>query len=359
MRFVVAKPQTGMSFGDLFYSIPDDLSINDEFNRIIEDCISKTNLEFNRQIREQFKKEVEAIKETDNQITICIIKEITDYSHELGYPVTLFGEESGTVIMYLIGASNVHPNQIEYSDFSSDFFISDLYKKEDFLTLAIAEPVRTKLQSILNDKFAHIKSNNEIYKRIYLPNYDPLEQVKKLSDLTGVNWFEQQYFDVINSLYIDIYKDMFGEKPNLEKAVSVNELNKLYAYNMCSHNHEKCILYFNELSSYLFRDDFYKVFMDSGIHSENALFLSYRGIWKSDKTGYIKYLEEKNVLPNCLSCFKEFTNIWSKATCMSRINVMLALKWYEIHFPKEYEKVVKQQKPMSKQLLIESFSNIE
>lgn len=341
MRFVVVKPQSRISFGDLFYSLPDDLAMNNEFDRIIEGCNSKANSELNHQIRERLKKEVEVIKETDNQITICIIKAITDYSHELGYPVTLFGEEAGTVIMYLIGASNVHPNQIEYSDFSSEFFISKLYKKEEFFTLAIAEPVRTKLQSILNDKFAHIKSSNEIYKRINLPNYDSLEQVKKLSDLTGVDCFEQQYFDVINSLYIDIYKDMFGEEPNLEGAVSVNELNKLYAYNKCSHNHEKSIRYFNELSSYLFRDDFYKAFMDADIHSENAIFLSYRGIWKSDKAGYIKYLEENNVSPNCLSCFKEFTNIWSKATCMSRINVMLALKWYEIHFPEEYEKIVK------------------
>lgn len=249
MRFVVAKPQSRMSFGDLFYSLPDDLAMNNEFDRIIEGCNSKANSELNHHIREQFKKEVDAIKETDNQITICIIKAITDYSHELGYPVTLFGEEAGTVIMYLIGASNVHPNQIEYSDFSSEFFISNLYKKEGFFTLAITEPVRTKLQSILNDKFAHIKSSNEIYKRINLPNYDSLEQVKKLSDLTGVNCFEQQYFDAINSLYIDIYKYMFGEEPNLEGAVSVNELNKLYAYNKCSHNHEKSIRYFNELSS--------------------------------------------------------------------------------------------------------------
>lgn len=341
MRFVVAKPQTRMSFGDLFYSLPDDLAINDEFDKIIEECNSKANSELNHQIRERLKKEVEVIKETDNQSAICIIKAITDYSHELGYPVTLFGAEAGTVIMYLIGASNVHPNQIEYSDFSSEFFISNLYKKEGSFTLAITEPVRTKLQSILNDKFGHIKSSNEIYKRIYLPNYNSLEQVKKLSDLTGVNCFEQQYFDAINSLYIDIYKDMFGEEPNLEKAVSVNELNKLYAYNMCSHNHEKSIRYFNELSSYLFSDDFYKAFMDSDIYSENAIFLSYRGIWESDKAGYIKYLEKNNVSPNCLFCFKELTNIWSKATCMSRINVMLALKWYEINFPEEYEKIVK------------------
>ena len=174
-----------------------------------------------------------------------------------------------------------------------------------------------------------------------MPNYDSLEQVKKLSDLTGVNCFEQQYFDVINSLYIDIYKDMFGEEPNLEEAVCVNELNKLYAYNKCSHNHEKSIRYFYELSSYLFRDDFYKASMDSDIYSENAIFLSYMGIWKSDKAGYIKCLEKNNVSPNCLSCFKEFTNIWSKATCMSRINIMLALKWYEIHYPDEYVKIVK------------------
>lgn len=341
MRFVIAKPQNKMSNGDLFYTVPKDLVNCKEFEQIIDLCRNRAKIELNNQIRKQLENEIKAIINTHNESAICIIKAITDYSRELGYPVTLFGEEAGTVIMYLIGASNVHPKQINYSSFSSEYFINKLNNNEASYTLAIAKPIRAKLQSMLNNKFAHIESNNEIYKRINLPNYDSLEQVKKLSDLTGVNCFEQQYFDAINSLYIDIYKDMFGEEPNLEGTVSVNELNKLYAYNKCSHNHEKSIRYFYELSSYLFRDDFYKAFMDSDIYSENAIFLSYRGIWKSDKTGYIKYLEGNNVSPNCLSCFKEFTNIWSKATCMSRINIMLALKWYEIHYPDEYVKIVK------------------
>lgn len=137
MRFVVAKPQTRMSFGDLFYSLPDDLAMNNEFDRIIKDCNSKANSELNHQIRERLKKEVDVIKETDNQSAICIIKAITDYSHELGYPVTLFGQEAGTVIMYLIGASNVHPNQIDTVIFLPNSLSVIFTKKKNFSPLLL------------------------------------------------------------------------------------------------------------------------------------------------------------------------------------------------------------------------------
>lgn len=342
MRFVVTKPQNKMSNGDLFYTVPKGLVSCKEFEQIIDSCRSKAKVEFNNQIRKQLENEIKAIINTRNESAICIIKAITDYSHELGYPVTLFGEEAGTAIMHLIGASNVNPKQINYSNFSSKYFINKLNNNEASYTLAIANPIRAKLQSMLNNKFAHIESYHEIYRRIDLLDFDSLEYIKKLSYLTGVNPFEQQYIEIINFLYIDIYKDMFGIKPKLEKEVSVNELNKLYAYSMCSHNHDKSIHYFNKLNRYLFRDAFYKAFTELGIKNEKAIFLSYRGIWKSDKCEGIEFIEKQGVSENLLFCFKELINIWSKATCMSRINIMLALKWYEIHYPEEYGKVIKE-----------------
>ena len=342
MRFVIAKPQNKMSNGDLFYTVPKDLVNCKEFEQIIASCRNRAKFELNNQIRKKLENEIKAIINTHNESAICIIKAITDYSHKLGYPVTLFGEEAGTAIMYLIGASNVHPKQINYSSFSSEYFINKLNNNEASYTLAIAKPIRAKLQSMLNNKFAHIESYNEIYKRIDLPDFDSLEHIKKLFDLTKVNCFEQKHYNnAISTLYIDIFKDMFGKDYIPNSKITLDDLSKLYAYSMCCHNHDKCISYFSDLSKYLFRDNFYDTFTELGIDNEKAILLSYRGIWKRDKTGNIKYLEKRNASPNCLSCFKEFTNIWSKATCMSRINIMLALKWYEINYPDEYVKIVK------------------
>ena len=177
MRFVIAKPQNKMSNGDLFYTVPKDLVNCKEFEQIIVSCRNRAKFELNNQIRKKLENEIKAIINTHNESAICIIKAITDYSHELGYPVTLFGEEAGTAIMYLIGASNVHPKQINYSSFSSEYFINKLNNNEASYTLAIAKPIRAKLQSMLNNKFAHIESNNEIYKRIDLPDFDSLEPV--------------------------------------------------------------------------------------------------------------------------------------------------------------------------------------
>ena len=163
MRFVIAKPQNKMSNGDLFYTVPKDLVNCKEFEQIIALCRNRAKLELNNQIKKKLENEIKAIINTHNESAICIIKAITDYSRELGYPVTLFGEEAGTAIMYLIGASNVYPKQINYSSFSSEYFINKLNNNEASYTLAIAKPIRAKLQSMLNNKFAHIESNNEIY----------------------------------------------------------------------------------------------------------------------------------------------------------------------------------------------------
>ena len=105
MRFVIAKPQNKMSNGDLFYTVPKDLVNCKEFEQIIASCRNRAKLELNNQIRKKLENEIKSIINTHNESEICIIKAITDYSRELGYPVTLFGEEAGTVIMYLIGAS--------------------------------------------------------------------------------------------------------------------------------------------------------------------------------------------------------------------------------------------------------------
>lgn len=90
MRFVVTKPQNKMSNGDLFYTVPKGLVSCKEFEQFIDSCRSKSKIEFNNQIRKQLENEIKAIINTRHESAICIIKAITDYSHELGYPVTLF-----------------------------------------------------------------------------------------------------------------------------------------------------------------------------------------------------------------------------------------------------------------------------
>ncbi|MCI6771777.1 MAG: hypothetical protein MR567_07415 [Oscillospiraceae bacterium] len=344
MRFDITKPQRSICFDDLFYTVPKVSYQSDYFSEIVESCIKKAESTLERRVSEQLEREIRAIKDTGNEYYICVIKAITDFSNEAGYPVSLLGEEAGMLIMYLIGTSNVHPEQIDYSVFSSEYSIDRLYKNNISFTLAIAEPIRVQLCSYLNERYGHINTSDEQCNQICLTESYSLELLKCLADLTvreNTNSSTGVNADVVASLYDKIYVELFDEKPFITANHTLKELRKLFAYSRCSHKHDKCITWFCDLDNYLFRDDFYDSFIKSGLRNDESVLLSSRGVWSQDKSRLVGYLEKKKVASDCVQCFDELTNLWSKATCMSRINILLTLEWYKINFPDEYEKVVR------------------
>lgn len=337
MRFEIAKPENNMSLGSLFYTLamnPDGIT---EFNDIVAQCIDIANNELDSFAKELLLKEIEEIEDNGYQMLICIAKTIIDISHRMGYPCMFYGTEAGTIIMQiLLGKKNIQAYQ-----YSTDWFIDKMTKFDFCITLAIAEPVRVYIQRELNEKYSNIKSDDENYHRMSLPQNTNLKLIKELADKTGVSYTEIDPFKekIIKALYEERHTILFGTNQELPKEINLEELYRLFGFNVCHTDNNKSFAFFNEVKDYIFRDDFYDVFMYSKMRARDALYYSYMGMWDKDKS--ISDLEKYNIISEYKRPYYELENVWSKASCASRIDIELILMWYKIHFPNEYNEIVK------------------
>ena len=190
MRFTIAKPADYMSFGDLFYTRPFYKENREPFRCLAELCRKRADEEFpldadhpeNRSIIRQIERELNMIEKTGNAVTILILKEIADLSREMGYPTTVFSAESGLIILYLLGISGIHPRQYHYSTIPSEMIckrtLDTSFRESQSLSfiLAIAEPVRGKIQRRLDQRFCKERSLDDVYHKIELPDCEWLKR---------------------------------------------------------------------------------------------------------------------------------------------------------------------------------------
>lgn len=116
MRFIIAKQESYMSFGDLFYSKPRLGENEGLFEQLYQMCREKADEAFPNYRNDPMQKklmhiaanELEMIEATDSAIAVLIMKEIADLSHEMGYPAEPLGSESGLVIFWLLGITSIN-----------------------------------------------------------------------------------------------------------------------------------------------------------------------------------------------------------------------------------------------------------
>lgn len=343
MEFVIAKPSDKMSCGDLFYSVPFDHNLYD-YKALYEDlkdfCLQKVKEKFpdNPKMLERLNDELDLVKFDNLSLPLQIIREIAALSYENGYPVATLGAESGSLIMYLIGASSVSP--LQYDETTEFYVVQSVMQNIGRFVIAIAEPIRKMLQSRLDKKFGYIDTCNN-YKRVGLSSYSLLDYIKELSEKTGYDYNDILLDDseLIKGVYADIYKDLFAEDYNYENELSLDDLVRIFGYARCSHNHKKSKEWFEKLKNTIFCEDLYQAAYDAGFGFEGATYFSKQAIWARDKTEQIERFCKANVSEELISTYAELQNVWPKTCCLSRINPMLIMKFYELNFQKDYKKI--------------------
>ena len=326
MRFIIAKPENKMSLGDLFYSVPNPYAMKEfkEYDDIINECREKAERELSGSGIEQLEKEITAVENTSNKMAVCIIKAIAELSAGMGYPVSISGDESGMVLMYLLGASSVHPRQIGQFRYPSEKVINDMYSSEKRFTLAIAEPVRVHIQKELDRRFSVYDANYGVYKTISLPGWEVLEDVKGNTFNSDYSiCCSAEYNNAIQNLYRELYEDLFSESVDNNKNFSFEDLCRLYSYSKCSRSCTKDIHQFNALKELLFKDDIYELLVKEGIPNIVALDIANKGFWHFRKQTTINYLLQFENLRKYESLFNELPQVWSKSTCAERLNICL------------------------------------
>lgn len=347
MKFKMEMSGNNKGYGRLCCTVPDEMESAILFKDFEAFCRKKAKEKFGnyRAITERLDKELNFIKETDSVIFFEILREIAKLSAGEGYPVSLEGEESGSLILYLFGVSGIHPGEYEFRQTPTDLFIETARKRGELsLSLGIAESIRNLIVPRLTKEFGYIKSGENDWFKIDISSWEMLDEIGKLSKLTGVHYSKVPVDDYLLTAVQswDICEpDLEWENTSEDYCESITPLSvaKHYAFARCNCNTDKTPAAFSDMQKYIFRDDLYEAFTQAGLPSQKAYLLSRNWLNGEDKEKETEMLKEYNLPLNAVYVFKELYNQWSIATCLSRVNAMVLLRYYEFNYPKEFEEL--------------------
>lgn len=344
MRFTIAKPESYMSFGNLFYSKPRIGENEGLFEQLYQMCREKANEAFPNYRNDPKQKklmhiaanELEMIEATDSAIAFLIMKEITDLSHEMGYPTEILGSESGLVISWLLGITSINPCQ--FSDFAipSEMFCEEAFDRFSkgtqrdgvTFTLAIAEPVREKIEQRLDQRFCHIATLNHTYASISMPDYELLEKIGNYAKETDIDYHEINLEDpdLLKAVCEEICQGEPKVTQNFDDPKSSLELARVCAYALCDSETKDR---FDVVKDFVFRDDLYAALRKTSIYPRDAIRLARNLPPGKKKAEDIETLRRYKLSPKLIEAYRELGNQWCAASCLARVNGMLMIKYYE------------------------------
>ncbi len=318
-------------------------------SKMRERCFERAGREFgvSEELSGRIDTELTLMAGTISETTLAVACEIAATSAKMGYPVNLNGDESGFLTAYLLGISNVHPKQYDFSTLPLDLYAGQKTNTAFLKTLelAVAEPVRKKLIPALQKKFGRTEGDHNCNCKIRLPYYTALDEIGKLASLTGIG-FEEIALDtpaVLSAVCEDIIKEEIGSDDLLQMPCKCAP--KFYAFAVCTSRAVKDRALFEAVSDYLFREDVYDELVGLGFEKGDALRMSRLWSRGEKRAAEINVLRARNAPKALIDSFDYMSNLWEISGCISRTNIKQMLKYYEINYPKEYKKVTRDRSP--------------
>ena len=342
MKIIIAKPSNGMSLGDLLFSIPTKEAEEAAFQTLRAECMDRAKTEFSRRedLIRQVEKELALIRQTHNAAKLLLVREIARLSEELGYPAATLGHESGLLTMYLLGISGLHPSLYQFSHVPSELGLTDIQLHEDLITsLAIAAPVRRKLQRRLDQIFGAATCSDRYFEQIFLPSLDLLEQIGRLARRTGVTYRNISLTDtdllqaVGNDLCESARMQPIPIRTCMDAAV-------LFNYTICMNDEDSPRPDFVNARKYLLQDNGAALLQQYGFSAAEAFQISRNWSRGEKKESEIKRLVEHVVPHEYIKLYGTVENVWNTASCLSRVRWRIMLKYYELNYPRAYQEVM-------------------
>ena len=117
----------------------------------------------------------------------------------------------------------------------------------------------------------------------------------------------------------------------------------LYNYTICVNDEDSSRPDFTDARKYLLQDNGSELLQDYGFSAIEAFQISQNWSRGEKKESEIKRLEKHGVPHEYIKLFGTVENVWSMASCLSRIRWLIMLKYYEINYPREYQEIVPKQ----------------
>ncbi len=342
MKIIIAKPSNGMSLGDLLFSVPTKEAEEAAFHKLHTECMGRAKTEFSQRedLIQQVEKELVLIRQTHNVHKLLLLREIARLSEGLGYPAATLGHESGLLMMYLLGITGLHPSLYRFSHVPSELGLTDIQLHEDLsASLAIAAPVRRKLQRRLDQVFSFTKCSHRFFEEIFLPTLDLLEQIGRLAGRTGVTYRNISLTDIDllqavgNDLCESARMQLIPIRTCMDAAV-------LFNYTICMNDEDSPRPDFTDAGKYLLQDNGAALLQQYGFSAAEAFQISRNWSRGEKKESEIKRLEKQGVPREYIKLFGTVENVWNTASCLSRVRWRIMLKYYELNYPRAYQEVM-------------------
>ena len=272
-----------------------------------------------RSVADRLEVELAMMRHTECGFLFMLLREIVRFSENLGYPIMATGNFSSSLISFLLGITNINPLPAHYRcdsdcyrclqkgegcrfglDMSDNycstcgklmlkdgFDISAITVWDSFVdpvtpefSIKLAPSVLELLQKHLNDKLGYVDSDRSVYKRIEIGESAVCEDIGKLAKITGKSPVNKQYS---NEIYLSILKMLAKEISEESIYEDVEEVcEKINGMNECD--------FLTLVQTYCYK-----------VNGEFAV--------------------REDILSDCIS----------------RLQLMCTLAWYEKRFPTEFD----------------------
>ena len=373
MRFIITSAGNNSTFGDVFFRVPTKEEMEMAETTVSDICYKKAMKlyksnpnDFENSAFSRFEKELQKMCETETAYHFLILKEIAELSRKEGYPIMTEGNLSGSVISYLLGITEYDPFGFNIDNNAIELLwgTAEAVRMPDFST-GIAPQIRPLINRQLNSKYGYADCDKYTYRQISLTDVDICETLGRLFRATGR---KPSFNDFNEKIYIKVVRNIadeyIAEFLNLEKAGCVLEeklpgvlafaeelkqvtpcdfkqLLRLYAYQHGSFQQAKSVKKLSDPCFFVTRNEFFHTLTYYNIPATVALNVVKKGVWSqgNKRKNYIKILKSYNVPARICEYFSDVTNLWRSDACISRLILKCADAWYQIYFPKEYEKI--------------------
>ena len=227
--------------------------------------------------------ELYMLEKTETAFHFLILKEIADLSQEKGYPILIEGNLSASVIAYLLGISDVNPLKSHYRCESKECLSRfELIKSKTFgidaddkvcrhcdrkmvkdgfnlnpsmawgslnkpnkpdFSVEIASEIRVFIHSRLNKKYGYVKTNDEMYYRISLPDSSFCKKIGDMYKSSGIKPETKQY---TNEIYLKVLRNIsedIREEAEMFETTDVKGYERAVAFADELKNIEECNFY--------------------------------------------------------------------------------------------------------------------
>ncbi len=397
MVFKVTSRGNNSTYGELFFSMP----VSEELDKAIKEVESLCHAKMDELYGgmnfgvDYVEAEIYMMEKTGTAFNFLILKEIAELSREKGYPILIEGNLSSSVISYLLGISDVNPFEANYRCENKDCLNHfELIKSKAFgidandkvcrncgekmmkdgfslnpsiargvfsdpkspdFSIGIAPEIRELIHSRLNQKFGNVKSDDEIYRRISLPDSSLCQKIGDMYKLSGTKPESKQF---TNAVYLKVLENLSEDlKENAEFFESSDEkgyartlafanqlkdikncdfhtLCRIYAYIHGSFENGKSFKDLDNTDFWVTRDELLDELCSIGFDTNDALVFIKRGVWSQGerREKYIKQLKKHNASKSFVEYFEKTTNLWPLCACITRIQLICEKTWYEMNY---------------------------